>query len=537
MKRSAAGLLILALFLCLLPACGQKGTPAGSLRPPAIRSLTVLREAAELAAVEDAVPWERYWFDPDTVYADLSHYPGLAYSLVVGTGTAFPGGLPEGYDPQGLIDWGMDPGLNVDILHAYGYTGKGAVIAYIDQPALPHPEYDRENIHRDYSGDYPLSMHGPAVLSLLAGKNIGTAPDAEVYFFGHDSDQDAQLHEAEALYRVIALNDTLPEGQKITMVGFSDNINSVEAHEEEFRAAAKACEEAGIMVWFCGENGAVTFLPWADKNDPENLMIDQWGGGRPTLVYVPSSGRTVACAFENTEYFYCPTGGLSWTMPYTMGLYAIAVSIDPTLTQKELRNMIVDTAYTGTGRINTGNALAGELTRTMDIRIVNPVGFVAAALERVGRNDEADTLRAEVRARQKYLYAVLDMDTVSREDQGAIYRALAWITEARVVVADASRFTDGAELYAAIQADLQERGGTLAGFQLFGDVPQPDGPGEGETPPVWRLSLAPGEYAAFFEDYRTAALAGQPDMLDAGILFPPNRAGMALSIAGGYLGK
>jgi len=77
----------------------------------------------------------------------------------------------------------------------------------------------------------------------------------------------------------------------------------------------------------------------------------------------------------------------------------------------------------------------------------------------------------------------------------------------------------------------------LAGFQLFGDVPQPDGPGEGETPPVCRLSLAPGEYAAFFEDYRTAALAGQPDMLDAGILFPPNRAGMALSIAEGYLGK
>ena len=262
-------------------------------------------------------------------------------------------------------------------------------------------------------------MHGPAVLSLLAGETIGVAPDAEIYFLGCDSgDGYSQLHEADCLYRVIDLNETLPEGQKIRMVGFSDNIDPSEPYVEEFRAAAKACEEAGIMVWFCGENGAVTFLPWGSKNDPQNLMLDQWGGGRPTLVYVPSSGRTVACTFDPAQYVYYSTGGLSWTMPYTMGLYAIAVSIDPTLTQKELRNMIVDTAYP---------FQEGKL-------LVNPVGFVAAALERVGRNEEADALREETRSRQKYLYAVLDMEAVSKKDQGAIYNALAWITEARVVV-------------------------------------------------------------------------------------------------------
>ena len=275
-------------------------------------------------------------------------------------------------------------------------------------------------------------MHGPAVLSLLAGETIGVAPDAEIFFLGCDSgDGYSQLHEADCLYRVIDLNETLPEGQKIRMVGFSDNIDTSEPYVEEFRAAARACEEAGIMVWFCGENGAVTFLPWGSKNDPQNLMLDQWGGGRPTLVYVPSSGRTVACTFDPAQYVYYSTGGLSWTMPYTMGLYAIAVSIDPTLTQKELRNMIVDTAYP---------FQEGKL-------LVNPVGFVAAALERVGRNEEADALREETRSRQKYLYAVLDMEAVSKKDQGAIYNALAWITEARVVVADASRFADGAELY------------------------------------------------------------------------------------------
>ncbi|MBR5701281.1 MAG: hypothetical protein IKX47_02345 [Oscillospiraceae bacterium] len=520
MKRPAARLLMLLVSLCLLAACGQKGVSHEAPMPPAIRSLTVTRWVEELTPVGDAEPWGRYWYDPDRIEADLSHAPGLAYSLVVGNNTVFSGGLPEGYDLQELIEWGKDPGLNVDILHAHGFTGKGAVIAYIDQGVLPHREYDRENIHITNTGNYPLSMHGPAVLSLLAGETIGVAPDAEIYYLGCDSgDGYSQLHEADCLYRVIDLNETLPEGQKIRMVAFSDNIDPSEPYVEEFRAAARACEEAGVMVWFCGENGAVTFLPWAEKNDPRNLMLDQWGGGRPSLVYVPSSGRTTACKFDPANYVYYPTGGLSWTMPYTMGLYAIALSIDPVLTQKELRSRIVSTAY----------------PFQEEKRLVNPVGFVAAALERVGRNEEADALRAEAQARQRYLYAVLDMKNTSNQDQRAIYNALAWITEARVMAVDASRFANGEELYAAVEADVRERGGVLAGFQLFGNVPPPEG--DGEEPPVWRLNLEPGEYVAFFRDYLEAARAGEPDILAEGVLFPPNRAGMALSSAEGTLGQ
>ena len=514
MKRLCA--LVLAL-LCLLAACGKPAGKAEPPKPPAIRALEVTYRAAQLTALEDAEPWGRYWVEPDTVYADLTHSPGLAWSLVVGESTAFPGGLPEGYDLQALVEWGKDPGLNVDILHAHGFTGKGAVIAYIDQPALPHPEYDRENIHRDYTGDYPLSMHGPAVLSLLAGEHIGVAPEAEVWFFGVDSGVgDAQLREADALYRVIALNETLPEGEKITMVGFSDNIDSSEAYVEEFRAAAQACAQAGIMVWFCGENGAATFLPLAEKNDPDNLMVDQWGGGRPSLVYVPSSGRTVASVFDNTEYIYYSTGGLSWTMPYTMGLYAIALTIDPTLTQKELRELITGTARSW----NEGK------------RLVDPVAFVAAVLERAGRETEAEELRGEVRARERYLYAAVDMTAIPKGEQTAIYNALAWVTEAKVMVADASRFADAEALYAAIREDARARGGVIAGIQLFGDVPAP----EGDTLPVWQLDLEPGEYGTFFQEYLEAARAGEPDTLEAGVLFPLNRAAITLSEAEGNLG-
>ena len=519
MKRAFSRLLALSLLLCLAAGCG---TPRETQLPPAIRSLAVKRLILEPAAQGDAAPWSRYWAEPDTVNADLTHFPGLAYSLTVGNNTVFNGGLPAGYDQQGLIEWGKDPGLNVDILHAHGFTGEGAVIAYIDQYLNPHEEYDRENIHvfnYPAEGD-PQSMHGPAVLSLLAGKTVGVAPDAEVYYFSFLPDQDAQLREADCLYQVIRLNETLPEGKKVRMVGFSDNISSGEAHEQEFRDAAKACQEAGIMVWFCGDNGAVAFLPWSDKNDPVSLTPEYWGGGHGAQVCFPSAGRTVACVFDPAHYVYYASGGLSWTMPYALGLYAIALSIDPGLTQTEIRTIARDTA----DEINEGSK-----------RVVNPVEFVAAVLERAGRAGEARELREEVRARQKYLYAVVDEAAMSKEDQRAVLDALAWITDARVVVADASRFADGEALYAAIQADARERGGVLAGFQLFGEVPQP--PGGEDTPPVWQLSLGKGEYVTFFRNYLEAARAGAPEDLPEGSLFPPNRAGMALCTAEGSLGN
>ena len=540
MKRVLVWLIVLSLLTGLLTACGSPdGGPAGGApQPPAIRPLKAEYRPAEFEPLEDAEPWSRCWAEPDTVYADLTHSPGLTYSLMVGNNTAFPGGVPVDYDQQELIEWGKDPGLNVDILHAHGFTGKGAVVAYIDQGLLPHEEYDRENLHVTNTGEALQSWHGPAVTSLLAGKSIGVAPDAEVYYFGHDSDKDAQLHQADCLYRVMALNETLPEGKKIRMVGFSDNISSGEAHEEEFREAANACAAAGIMVWFCGENGALAFLPHSDKNDPGNLMPEYYGLRYASLVYVPAAGRTVACVFDPARYVYCSFGGLSWTMPYTLGLYAIALTIVPTFTQDELRKLIMDTADPGTGQLNTGDVFTGgELARTVDIRIVNPVGFVAAALERVGRSEEATALRDEVKARQRYLYAVLDLEKTGREDRQAILNGLAWVTDTRVLVADASRFGDETELYAAIAADLRERGGTLAGYQLFGDVPPPpNGAGEGEAPPVRRLSLAAGEYVTFFENRLAAIRAGEPEDPAEERLFPLNRAAVALCTAEGTLG-
>lgn len=514
------------------PLCDSLEWPVAS---DAISPLGVVRSLPVIEAVDGVEPYGNYWMSgQNTISADLSDAPALAYSLTISDATTFAAELPAGYDPEELLEWGKYAGLNVDILHKYGFTGKGAVVAYVDQPIAAHEQYHGDNIHYTNNTSSDTSMHGPAVLSLLAGKDIGTAPEAEVYFYAHASWNADQTTHAQCLYQIIEQNKTLPEGQKITMVGFSDNIDTTEANAAALEEAVAACEEAGIMVWFCGEYGGTSFLPLSNKDDYNNLVVESWGGGNPELVYVPSSGRTTAATMGNADYIYWSSGGLSWTMPYVLGLYGIAVEIDSTLTQDDLRTLIVDTAYEKNGK-----------------RIVNPVGFVAEVLKGVGRTAEAKAMLSEAAARTDYLYAVMDTAAMSEEDLNAVGSYLASITDATVLVADAASFANAQELYGALKQDAAVRGGQVVGVQIFGTagmvpafqvqykVQMPTAVDEGgvfltdlfygnfnndaaiisngynvldhfaegwnvDLAPDWpvaRLPLAKGEFAAFFEKY------------------------------------
>ena len=457
-------LLALLLVLVLLAACwGCKKTDAPDTIQiePKISRLTVKRQMKLMEAVDDYEPFDTYWMPGrNTISADLTEQPGLVYTFTVSHLTQFEGALPAGYDQEKLIEWGKYPGLNVDILHEHGFTGKGAVIAYADLPIKPHEQYDSECLHYQLLTDSGNSMHGPAVLSLLMGKDIGTAPEAEVYFYGIGSEEGDQMRHAECLYQIIEQNKTLPEGKKIRMVGFSDFIDEKEANPAAFRNAVLACENAGIMVWLCDEYGALSFLPYSDRNSFGSLVAcSWWGNDNPPLVCVPAGGRTTAATLANAEYIYWSEAGLSWTVPYMLGLYAIAIEIDPTLTQDELRSLIVDTAY----------------QNDSGLRIVHPVGFIAAVLQRVGRDEEAQSMLDEVKARTKRFYAVMNLSKMDQEDLTTVGDSLAAITDATVLVVDAAQFTDADSLYAAIQQDTAERGGALAGVQVFGTDNEMDG--------------------------------------------------------------
>ncbi len=167
----------------------EQSTSSISSQTPVICPLTVIRQIAKFQAVDRFKPFEDYWFSTNRIIdVELSKESGLIYSLSIGDKTKFTKMLPQGYSPERLIEWGKYPGLNMDILHKHGFTGKGAVIAYIYQPIgdkapTYHEQYASSTLHYINNTKEEVSMHGPAVLSLLLGKDIGTAPAAEVYFY------------------------------------------------------------------------------------------------------------------------------------------------------------------------------------------------------------------------------------------------------------------------------------------------------------------------------------------------------------------
>ncbi len=408
------------------------------------------RTRISASSVGEIEPYSDHWaFESKYINEDLTGKKDLAYTLTVGDKTEFRYGEPAGYNKDLLIEWGKDPGLNVSVLHDLGYTGKGAVIAYIDQPIADHEQYADLNLHYVNNSNGEDSMHGPAVLSLLAGKDIGTAPEAEVYFYGHSAWLADQTTHAECLYQIIEQNEKLPEGEKITMVGFSDNIDSSEDNAEAFEEATKAAEDAGIMVWFCADYGSGSFVPMSNKNDPDNVVFDF---GKKDIV-VPTAGRTTSAVMDGSRYIYWSQGGLSWAMPYVLGLYAIAGEIDPEITKEELYNTLCETA-----EINKNG-----------VKLINPVGFVAEILRGVGKTAEANELISEVRKRTEYFYAVVNTEKMSENDISAIDSYLTEFTDAKIIKADAKNFETAEELYSAIKNDIKKRGGTVAGIQIFGN--------------------------------------------------------------------
>jgi len=341
-----------------------------------------------------------------------------------------------------LLEWGKYPGLNVDILHKYGFTGKGVTIAYVDQPFDEHEEYQDVNVHYTNNSEGRDSMHGPAVLSLLAGKDIGVAPDVEVYYYAHACWEADQRTHAECLYQIIEQNKLLPDDEKITMIGFSDIIDDREKNADILREAVAECEKNGIMVWFCNEYMMSFFVPFSDKNNYDNLVINY---EQEDLIYVPTS-RTTA---DKEGFSYWTTGGTSWAMPYALGLYGMAKEINPTLDEDGLRKLMHETAYIRDG-----------------LKIINPVGFISEVLKTVGRNAEADAMLQEVAARNQYVYAVMDTSKMSNEVLVAVADYLAQLPYT-VLTLDTSNVKSIDSVFDAIKTDAGSREGSIIGIRFF----------------------------------------------------------------------
>ena len=282
-----------------------------------------------------------------------------------------------------ILEAGKNPGLGVRSLHARGITGKDVRVAIIDMPnPRLHPEYrDKFEAYfvtkdfRPQDGDVSMNvyeMHGPAVVSLLVGKESGTAPGAKLYYAATPMWTYGILYLEQALRWIIEENNKLPAVDKIRVVSVSANPD----HPLWAEAVAEA-KVAGILVLDCRDNDETGIIlnGYYDLDDPDD--ISRFTPGSPkdgmneigrnisgSKIFAPAARRSQAEEYDNTggnRWQYTGDGGISWSIPYAAGILAMGWQVDPTLTNDEIITLLRDTAYLKDG-----------------YRIINPVKFIEA---------------------------------------------------------------------------------------------------------------------------------------------------------------
>jgi hypothetical protein len=298
--------------------------------------------------------------------------------------------LPASFNPQRIMDLGKNPGLGVHDLHARGITGQGIGIAIIDTPLLvDHQEYRRqlrlyEEIYSD-DADYqkPANFHASAVASLAVGQSLGVAPEADLYFIATDwvDRQDANgsyrydfTQVAQAIRRVLEINQQLPSDRKIRLISYSFGWLPTDKGYDEVTAAVDEARAQGVFV-ICVtptlENiyGFKSYgLERAPLANPDKfvayfrpLLCDLYGSSytlcQSGRLLVPMNSRTAASPMGQDEYVFFRLGGEDWTVPYLAGMYALAAQVEPGITPERFWELALQT-----GRSVNINGTSGDYT-------------------------------------------------------------------------------------------------------------------------------------------------------------------------------
>jgi subtilisin family serine protease len=288
---------------------------------------------------------------------------------------------------EGILAAHAYPGLGIGNLHARGIRGAGVSVAIIDQNlAGEHPEFRGKirnyvDLGCDQAADKG-SMHGPAVASLLVGENVGTAPEAKLYYFAVPSWKKDAKYYAEALDLIIEANRGLPPQERIRVVSVSaapsGDGSPFELNTKSWDEAVRRAQRAGLLVLDCTTTYGFISPGYAAFEDPDNLAAFRsgWPGGpsAPTprgKLCAPTSFRTIAEEYLRGEYSYQYTcrGGLSWAIPYVAGACALAWQVNPNLSAAEMKALLLKSAYTTAGKA----------------RVIDPVALVELAIQAMGR--------------------------------------------------------------------------------------------------------------------------------------------------------
>lgn len=279
--------------------------------------------------------------------------------------------FPPGFDWQKIMETGKDPGLGIRALHDQGITGRGVNIAIIDQPLIiEHVEYaDRIRLYEEIS-IFPgteSQMHGPAVASIAVGKNTGVAPDANVYYIAtmafdpKDPEKKSDYsYIAQAIHRILEINKDLPADQKIRAISMSIGLNPAVKGYDEFSSAIEAAKKAGVFPINVSldktYNHPILGMGRDPRSDPNDFQFyrpaswwkqeffDQQVSNDRLLI--PMEARTTASPTGAEDYAFYDQAGMSWSVPYLAGMYALAVQVNPDITPEDFLTAAIKTGKT-----------------------------------------------------------------------------------------------------------------------------------------------------------------------------------------------
>ncbi len=263
------------------------------------------------------------------LYAGIQRLAGPSISPM-------PGALPHVVrrPPPVAASWDsaanpVNPDPEVRRLHAQGITGRRVGIAIIDSFLYTeHQEYRQRLRWYDEidgrPGD-PAAYHGTAVASIAAGRTVGVAPEADLYFIGVGviwSNQPigswfaaparaihAGQHQALAIRRILEINRRLEPDRKIRVISMS--IGWGPKWLSHTAAAVEEARRAGMLV------------------SSLDLGAFPYGPVRIAAATAPDRYITVG-----------PAG--SWSMAYWAGRYALACQQDPSITPESFRKTVFD---------------------------------------------------------------------------------------------------------------------------------------------------------------------------------------------------
>lgn len=296
----------------------------------------------------------------DASCLDLTDESESLNRVTFDSSTAWPEALPENFSPEEILEIGKNPGLGIRALHERGITGEGISIAIVDQALNPeHSEYADKLMNYEllHCSDQAAQMHGSAVTSIAVGETCGVAPGARVYYiastfgtYGIGNMKMDLSYMADSIDRILEINELLPDERKIRVISISRGFSS-EKGADEVRAAIERAKEAGVFVitTSTAENYGfvLTGLGREQTADPDDVSL--YGPGHywsesffdsgitdtSRVLLVPMDGRTYASWYDTDGYEFASSGGLSWSVPWLAGMYALCLQADGELTPEE----------------------------------------------------------------------------------------------------------------------------------------------------------------------------------------------------------